>query len=270
MAEPTTSQCCDGAISWPIPSKGTMNALDPVYRIGDQIVESIVAHVDIPKEEARRRSERLLEIVGIPGDRIDDYPHQLSGGMRQRAVIAMALSLDAGLLLADEPTTALDSITQDQVLGSIKKLQREFRRSMILVTHDIGVVAETCDRVVVMYAGRVMESGPTASVLLTPYHPYTMGLRNAFPTMQDEGRDLISIRGNVPSLVDPPVGCRFAPRCPFSTERCVTEDPPLLDVGAQHLSACHYPEHVESFRERAARHTTWGEHAAVGDTEEGG
>lgn len=238
-------------------TQSAMNALDPVYRIGDQIVESIVAHVDIGKKEAWKRSERLLEVVGMPSDRIDDYPHQLSGGMRQRAVIAMALSLNAGLLLADEPTTALDSIMQDLVLGRIKALQSQLSRSMILVTHDMAVVAETCERVVVMYAGRVMESGPTTSVLLDPYHPYTMGLRNAFPTMQDEGRDLISIPGDVPSLIDPPVGCRFASRCPFSTEQCVTVDPPLLEVETGHLSACHYPDQVEEFRRRAEQRATW-------------
>ena len=246
-------------------TQSAINSLDPVYRIGDQIVESITAHVDVDTRTARERAAELLQMVGIPADRINDYPHQLSGGMRQRVVIAMALSLNAGLLLADEPTTALDSITQDQVLSAIQALQRQHHRSMILVTHDMAVVAETCDRLVVMYAGRVMESGPTTAVLMNPFHPYTMGLRNAFPIMQDQGRDLISIPGNVPGLLDPPPGCRFASRCPFRTEKCVTVDPPLIEVGPDHRSACHYPDQAEIFRARAQQHATWREEHTVGD-----
>lgn len=248
-------------------TQSAMNSLDPVYRIGDQIAESITAHIDVDKREALARAARLLEVVGIPVDRINDYPHQLSGGMRQRVVIAMALSLNAGLLIADEPTTALDSIMQDQVLGRIKELQRELERSMILVTHDMAVVAETCDRLVVMYAGRVMESGPTEAVLVEPFHPYTMGLRNAFPTMTDVGRDLISIPGNVPSLFDPPPGCRFASRCPFSTDECRKVDPPLVEVGPDHRSACHYPEQAEEFRMRAQQRRTWQD---IADSESDG
>jgi oligopeptide/dipeptide ABC transporter ATP-binding protein len=177
--------------------------------------------------------------------------------MRQRAVIAMALSLNAGLLLADEPTTALDSIMQDQVLARIRRLQEELSRSMILVTHDMAVVAETCDTLAVMYAGRIIETGPIATVLTKPFHPYTMGLRNAFPRIDDERRELISIPGNLPSLIDPPQGCRFAPRCPFGTEYCVRVDPPLMEVSEGHFSACHYPEKAEEFRARAEERRIW-------------
>jgi peptide/nickel transport system ATP-binding protein len=177
--------------------------------------------------------------------------------MRQRAVIAMALSLNAGLLLADEPTTALDSIMQDQVLARFRRLQEELNRSMILVTHDMAVVAETCETLAVMYAGKIIETGPIADVLTKPFHPYTMGLRNAFPRMDDEARQLISIPGNLPSLIDPPVGCRFTSRCPFRTDYCARVEPPLLKAGEEHFSACHYPEKAEEFRARASQRRTW-------------
>jgi peptide/nickel transport system ATP-binding protein len=238
-------------------TQSAMNSLDPVYRIGDQIVESIVTHEPMSKQEAWRRAEELFGLVGIKPERLRDYPHQFSGGMRQRAVIAMALSLNAGLLVADEPTTALDSIMQDQVLARISRLQEELSRSMILVTHDMGVVAETCQTLAVMYAGRITETGPIAEVLTQPFHPYTMGLRNAFPTISDERRQLISIPGNLPNLIDPPVGCRFASRCPFSTEHCERKDPPLVQVGEGHFSACHYPGQAAEFRSRAEERKTW-------------
>jgi oligopeptide/dipeptide ABC transporter ATP-binding protein len=225
--------------------------------VGDQIVESILAHREMSRHEAWRRAEELFDLVGIAPERLRDYPHQYSGGMRQRAVIAMALSLNAGLLIADEPTTALDSIMQDQVLARIRKLQDELSRSMILVTHDMAVVAETCETLAVMYAGRIVETGPIVPVLHQPFHPYTMGLRNAFPRIDDERRQLISIPGNLPSLFDPPKGCRFAARCPFSTEFCQRVDPPLVTVGEGHSAACHYPDRAEEFRARAERRETW-------------
>lgn len=251
-------------------TQSAMNSLDPVYRVGDQIVESIVAHESIGKQDAWRRAEELFSLVGIKPERLRDYPHQFSGGMRQRAVIAMALSLNAGLLVADEPTTALDSIMQDQVLARINRLQEELSRSMILVTHDMGVVAETCQTLAVMYAGRIIEKGPIGVVLTEPYHPYTMGLRNAFPTISDERRQLISIPGNLPSLVNPPVGCRFRSRCPFANERCEQVDPPLVEVGKGHLSACHYPERAAEFRERAASRQTWSRVAPAPPANTGG
>ncbi len=239
-------------------TQSAMNSLDPVYRIGDQIAESILAHETMTRKQAWRRAEELFVLVGIAPERLRDYPHQFSGGMRQRAVIAMALSLNAGLLLADEPTTALDSIMQDQVLARIRRLQEELSRSMILVTHDVAVVAETCQTLAVMYAGRIVETGPIAAVLTNPFHPYTMGLRNAFPRIDDdESRELISIPGNLPSLIDPPVGCRFTARCPFRTEYCARVDPPLIEVGEGHLSACHYPDKAEEFRARAEERRTW-------------
>lgn len=238
-------------------TQSAMNSLDPVYRVGDQIVESILAHEPMSKRDAWSRAEELFTLVGIKPERLRDYPHQFSGGMRQRAVIAMALSLNAGLLVADEPTTALDSIMQDQVLARINRLQKELSRSMILVTHDMGVVAETCQTLAVMYAGKVLETGETAKVLSEPFHPYTMGLRNAFPTLGDEQRELISIPGTLPNLVDPPAGCRFRARCPFATEQCERVNPPLAEVRSGHFAACHYPQMAVEFRERARHRQVW-------------
>jgi oligopeptide/dipeptide ABC transporter ATP-binding protein len=244
-------------------TQSAMNSLDPVYRVGDQIVESITAHESVTGQRAWRRAEELFDLVGIPPERLRDYPHQFSGGMRQRAVIAMALSLNAGLLVADEPTTALDSIMQDQVLARIRRLQDELHRSMILITHDIGVVAETCGSVAVMYAGSIIEMGPTAEVLAKPFHPYTMGLRNAFPRIEDERRELISIPGTLPNLLDPPKACRFTARCPFKTAYCERVAPPLIAVGEGHRAACHYPDQAAEFRARAEKRQTWSRVDAV-------
>jgi oligopeptide/dipeptide ABC transporter ATP-binding protein len=247
-------------------TQSAMNSLDPVYRVGDQIVESMLAHVNAPRAEAWSRAEELFALVGLPASRLKEYPHQFSGGMRQRAVIAMALSLNAGLLLADEPTTALDPIMQDQIIARIDGIRERMRRSMILVTHDIAVIAETCETVAVMYAGRIVETGPTVDVLLRPMHPYTMGLKNAFPkimTNENEKPPLISISGGLPNLLEPPVGCRFAPRCPFSTERCRNEDPPLIPRGAQHAAACHYIDRAPEFRAAASVAQTWRREEAV-------
>lgn len=241
-------------------TQSAMNSLDPVYRLGDQIVESILAHVDVPYAVAWARAEELFELVGLPASRLREYPHQFSGGMRQRAVIAMALSLNAGLLLADEPTTALDPIMQDQIMARIRDIQQLLDRSMILVTHDIAVVAETCETVAVMYAGRIVERGPTVDVLTQPLHPYTMGLQNAFPRISesmDEKPPLISISGRLPNLLDPPPGCRFAPRCPFATDLCRTKDPQIDTNSPAHAAACHYTERAAEFRRAALRPETW-------------
>ena len=241
-------------------TQSAMNALDPVLRVGDQIVESIRAHEDVPREHAWARAETLFALVGLPAHRLQEYPHQFSGGMRQRAVIAMALSLNAGLLLADEPTTALDPIMQDQIMSRIRRIQDLLHRSMILVTHDIGLVAENCQTVAVMYAGQIVERGPTVEVLSRPWHPYTIGLQNAFPRMPDEGESrppLISIAGGLPNLLDPPRGCRFAPRCPFAADRCRVEAPPLREPASGHAAACHFAERAPELRAHAADPATW-------------
>ncbi len=241
-------------------TQSAMNSLDPVFRVGDQIVESIRAHVDVPRAVAWARAEELFAFVGLPAARLKEFPHQFSGGMRQRAVIAMALSLNAGLLLADEPTTALDPIMQDQILSRIRAIQQRLHRSMILVTHDIGVVAETCEQVAVMYAGKVVEYGPARQVLARPLHPYTMGLQNAFPRLPEvEGERLpmISISGSLPNLLTPPPGCRFANRCPFATEICRTAAPVLAGPDAAHTAACHHIDRAEAFRAAALKPETW-------------
>lgn len=242
-------------------TQSAMNSLDPVYCIGDQIVEAIRAHEPVNRATAWARAEEMFTLVGLPTSRLREFPHQFSGGMRQRAVIAMALALNAGMLLADEPTTALDPIMQSQIMSRIRGIHEHMRRSMILVTHDIAVVAETCETTVVMYAGRVAETGLTADVLERPLHPYTMGLQNAFPRLPARGEPrlpLISIPGVVPNLLHPPPGCRFASRCPFATETCRTVAPPLFAVGGQ-SAACHYIDRAAEFRRASARPETWRE-----------
>lgn len=247
-------------------TQGAMNALDPVIRVGDQIVESIRAHEDVDYATAWRRSESLFALVGLPTQRLREFPHQFSGGMKQRAVIAMALSLNAGLLLADEPTTALDPIMQDQIMSRLRKVQDLLHRSMILVTHDIGLVAENCDEVAVMYAGQIVEKGPVVEVLVRPRHPYTIGLHNAFPRMPEENEErppLISIAGSLPNLLAPPRGCRFAARCPFAADRCVVEAPPLRVLEVNHQVACHFAEQAETFRSLATNPETWKKKEAL-------
>lgn len=208
--------------------QGAMNALNPVRTIGSQIVEVIRTHDgDITKDTARARAGDLLEMVGIPRRRVRAHPHELSGGMRQRAMIALALACEPDLIIADEPTTALDVMTQAQILELLEDLQEQLGVSMVVVTHDLGVVNDACDDVVVMYGGRVAEKGPVARVFREPQHPYTRLLLDAFPTIEDPGRPLVSIPGAPPRLSDLPPGCRFAPRCPSAFERCHEELPPL-------------------------------------------
>jgi peptide/nickel transport system ATP-binding protein len=219
-------------------SQSAMNALDPVYTIGAQIREAIQFHEDASDEEALGRARDLLDRVGIDKERASSYPHQLSGGMRQRAMIAMALALDPKLILADEPTTALDVITQDHILAQIDQLSEEMGNSLLMITHDISVVAETCDRVGVMYAGELVEVGPIEEVFVDPEHPYTQGLLNAFPSLVEDESELITITGEPPDLSDPPSGCRFAPRCPYREPRCGESTPTLTDRGDARRARC--------------------------------
>jgi peptide/nickel transport system ATP-binding protein len=237
--------------------QSAMNSLDPVYRVGRQIEEVLVERGGKSRGAARRRAAELFELVGIDAKRLRDYPHQFSGGMRQRAAIALALALEPKLVIADEPVTALDVIVQRQVLDVVRDLQRRLKLSMILVTHDISVVAYVCDQVVVMYAGEVVEAGATATVLERPFHPYTMGLTNAFPDLARSGGTLTPIEGDPPDLVDPPRGCRFAARCPFAFERCRAEAPPVALAGADHVAACWRLAEAEALRARAAEVATW-------------
>ncbi len=242
--------------------QSAMNSLDPVYRIEKQLNEVLTQRGGYSRAKARQRSEELFDMVGIDPQRLRDFPHQFSGGMRQRVAIALALALNPKLVIADEPVTALDVIVQRQILDTLKELQGRLGISVILVTHDISVVAYVCDRIVVMYAGRVVESGDTETVLTAPYHPYTMGLYNAFPDLQSSAGVLTPIEGHPPDLRAPPSGCRFAPRCPFAQDRCrEAVDLPLVDVGAGHFSACLRSGEAADLRLQAARAETWAEMA---------
>jgi peptide/nickel transport system ATP-binding protein len=217
--------------------------LHPMYRVGDQIAEAVLAHENVPKAKARERAVELLGLVGIPNakERSRDYPHQFSGGMRQRAMIAMALVHNPDVLIADEPTTALDVTVQAQILELIEAVKNDFDIGVILVTHDLGVVHETADKVMVMYGGRVMEYGDAGDVFGLPQHPYTWGLLDSMPTVERRLERLQAIEGSPPSLVHPPPGCPFHPRCPHRFEPCDKERPPLVAPPGGHPDACHLP-----------------------------
>lgn len=238
-------------------SQGAMNSFNPVYTIGDQLIEVMIVQGNYNEVEAQDRAEELFNIVGLDRKRLNDYPHQMSGGMRQRSMIAMALALDPGLIIADEPTTALDVVVQDRILRRIAALQKGLNLSMLFVTHDISVVAEVCQRVMVMYSGKIAEIGTTHNIFKSPYHPYTMGLINAIPSVVQKTEHLISIPGYPPNLMDPPPGCYFEPRCPFASKRCQEENPEVKNVRDDHQVACHYVEKADEFRQKAGQIETW-------------
>ncbi|PSQ15245.1 ABC transporter ATP-binding protein [Halobacteriales archaeon QS_8_69_26] len=254
--------------------QASMSGLNPVYKVGDQIAEAILHHEPgTTEQEADERARELLERVGVDADRADDYAHEFSGGMKQRAMIAMALSCSPDLIIADEPTTALDVIVQDQVLDELEELQKETGVSFLIISHDISVIAETCDRVGVMYGGKMMEVGETDEVFETPANPYTMGLKNSFPNIEEAMDTLVSIPGTPPTLRDPAPGCRFRDRCPFATSECETEHPPTyaVDTGGvrettaygEHQSACYHLDKLERMRREARDKDTW----AAGEVE---
>jgi peptide/nickel transport system ATP-binding protein len=226
-----------------------MTSLNPVHSVGRQLIEAVQLHRDISKRQAKGRALELLKAVGIPraDRRIDDYPHQFSGGMRQRVMIAMALVNDPDLLIADEPTTALDVTTQAQILELMDRLQREFGSAIIMITHDLGVIAEIADEVVVMYAARVAEKGSVDQLFKRPHHPYTWGLLGSLPRLDADTDRLVQIQGQPPSLLNPPRGCRFNPRCPYVMNICKQEEPPLRPIPGEpeHLQACHLDEQTK-------------------------
>jgi len=236
--------------------QSAMNSLDPVYRVGAQIMEVLRDRGGFDRRRGRARAAELFDMVGIEVSRLDDFPHQFSGGMRQRAAIALALALSPKLVIADEPVTALDVVVQRQVLDLLARLQSDLGLSVILVTHDISVVAYLCDAVAVMYAGKVVESGRTAAVLDEPDHPYTMGLYNAFPDLERSQGKLTPIAGSPPSLFDPPSACRFRPRCPFAIARCA-EEPPLAETRPAHRAACWRSGEAAALRSDAADVAVW-------------
>jgi oligopeptide/dipeptide ABC transporter ATP-binding protein len=224
-------------------TQSAMNALDPVYTVGEQIGEAIQNHEDVSDKEARSRAVDLIGEVGLDETRIDSYPHQLSGGMRQRVMIAMSLALSPSLILADEPTTALDVITQDHILARIDEVIEDLKSSLIMITHDISVVAETCDKVIVMYAGEIAESGPIEEVFTNPEHPYTQGLLNAYPSLYGDSSDLVTILGEPPDLRTPPSGCKFQDRCPYVEPQCKENNPVLTGrTPESHKAACFVTE----------------------------
>jgi oligopeptide/dipeptide ABC transporter ATP-binding protein len=217
-----------------------MSSLNPVFTCGDQIKEGVRLHQNMDNKAARQKAIDLLKMVGIPmpEQRIDSYPHELSGGMRQRIMIAMALICSPQLLIADEPTTALDPTIQAQILDLIRKVQKEIGMSVMYITHDLGVVAETCDRVMVMYAGQIVEKADVAELFTKPGHPYTQGLLKAIPRLNTKRERLYVIKGMVPHFADMPVGCSFHPRCPYADNQCVEQKPTLREIKEGHLAAC--------------------------------
>ena len=221
--------------------QAAMNSLDPVYRVGDQIMEAIEAHEpELTRQEAQERITALFELVGLDPQLARHYPHEYSGGMRQRAVIAMSLACQPDVVIADEPTTALDVIVQDRILRRLKEIQGSLNMSMVYITHDLAVVAEVTDRVGVMYAGKLVELGNTADVFRSPIHPYTSALLSVFPNIRGPKHELVTLPGEPPNLIDPPLGCRFHPRCPYATDACRTEEPPVVNRGS-HWAACWNP-----------------------------
>lgn len=223
--------------------QAAMNAMNPVFTVGDQIVEAIQFHEqDVEKEAARERVAKLFELLGMDASRMDHYPHEFSGGMKQRAIIAMALSTNPLMVIADEPTTALDVIVQDQIMEVIKDIQKKLHMTMMYISHDISVVAEISNRIAVMYAGKIVEYADATPLFKSPLHPYTQGLMKSFPSIKGEMKRLEGIPGEPPNLVNPPKGCRFYPRCPHATEKCKKEEPLYREVKENHWVACHYAE----------------------------
>ncbi|MFQ5888208.1 MAG: ABC transporter ATP-binding protein [Candidatus Hydrothermarchaeales archaeon] len=219
--------------------QAAMNALNPVYRVEDQIIEAIVLHEYVTKEEAKEKVTKLYKLVGMDPPRAREYPHEYSGGMKQRAIIAMALACDPKLIIADEPTTALDVIVQDQIIGEIKKLQKTLQMTMMYISHDISVIAQACDSIAVMYAGKIVEYADSLTLFKNPLHPYTKGLLASFPSIKGPLKRLTPIPGEPPNLLSPPRGCRFHPRCPYVMELCKDNEPAFEEIESRHYAACH-------------------------------
>ncbi|MFC6769549.1 ABC transporter ATP-binding protein [Natrinema soli] len=237
--------------------QSAMDSLDPVMTTGDQIAQAIHTHRNVTETKAYDRVRELFEIVGLDPDRIDDYPHEFSGGMRQRVTIAMALALEPDLIIADEPTTGLDVIVQDKIIDKILEIQERMDSSLLLITHEIGVIAETCDELSILYGGKVMEQGSVDNVLVNPTNPYTMGLKNSFPEI-DEDEDPVAIPGSPPNLNREPTACVFEDRCPFATDECGESHPELVDLpNRNHRSACHRVKEAAQLRRDADEPETW-------------
>ena len=228
--------------------QSAMNGLNPVMRVGDQIVDVIVAHEHVRANQARQRAVELLGLTGIEAGRSRSYPHELSGGMRQRAMIAMALALHPRLIIMDEPTTGLDVVVQREIMDQIQELRTKLGFSILFITHDLSLLLEICSRAAVMYAGKIVETGPVDQLFTRPVHPYSEGLMSCFPSIVGERRKLMGIVGAPPDMARPPSGCRFHPRCPYALEKCREVLPPLVEVAPERMAACHLSE------ERLAQH----------------
>ncbi len=224
--------------------QSAMNAFNPVYKTGKQIEEVLLLHTDMSRREAKERVGELFDLVGMDPSRAEGYPHEFSGGMKQRAMIAMALALNPDFIIADEPTTALDVIMQDRILLEIKRLQEELDIAMMIITHDISVVAEVSQKIGIMYAGKLFEFGDIKSIFANPANPYSLGLMNAFPSIKGEKKKLMSIPGSPPDLSNPPQGCTFHPRCKFAQDICREKDPETVRVENNHFSKCHFAKEV--------------------------
>ena len=218
--------------------QGAMNALNPVYTIGYQMIEPLLYHKGMSKDEALDKAQKYLELVGLAPDIVYRYPHELSGGMKQRVVIAMALLLEPDVVIADEPTTALDVVVQAQIINLMKKLKKELGLSMIFITHDLSILAEISDRVAIMYAGKIVEIGDSKKIYYEPAHPYTQKLLSAIPRLHEDVEKLEFIPGQPPNLISPPTGCRFHPRCPFAMEVCRKQEPELKEIDRDHYASC--------------------------------
>ncbi len=222
--------------------QAAMNSLNPVYTVEEQILEAMREHMPhMSDQEMSQKIDQLFDLVGMDPELKSQYPHQYSGGMRQRAVIVMALSCDPDIIIADEPTTALDVIVQDAILKQIRDIQHELDMAMIYISHDVAVIAEVSDRVGVMYAGKLVEMASTENIFHNPLHPYTMGLMSSFPSIVGEKTELVTLPGEPPDLLDPPDACRFHPRCPYATEICRTEEPEFIEHEDGHYAACWHP-----------------------------
>jgi peptide/nickel transport system ATP-binding protein len=223
--------------------QGAMNALNPVLRVGDQIVEALLLHEDITHEDAWKKMEDILEVVGVDPTRATNYPHEFSGGMKQRVMIAMALVTEPKVIICDEPTTALDVTVEAQVLKLLKSLQKKFNLSVLLITHDLATIAEACDRVAIMYAGKIVEFADVVAIYKNRLHPYTEGLIRSVPSLLGT-EHLVSIPGSPPGLITPPSGCRFHPRCPIATELCMNQEPEFREIRKKHWVACHHADQL--------------------------
>lgn len=237
--------------------QSAMNSLNPVYRVGNQIAEAIQTHENMNKNDTLDRTAKLFKGAGLQPELRRNYPHEFSGGMRQRAMIAMSLALDPGLIIMDEPTTGLDVLVQERILRELKGIRQKSKASIFLITHDISVIAEMSDRIGIMYAGRIMEQADAMELFNDTYHPYTLGLKNAFPSIKALDRELISIPGSPPNPSEDIPGCVFAFRCPFAIPECEKERPPDLEVKPNHFVHCIRTDKVDEFRKRAGEKKTW-------------